>query len=116
VLGVAYASIWNGRGAYAWTVETTVYVAQSAQRRGVGDALYSALLARLRSQGYHLALALIALPNDASIGLHKRHGFRRAGQLSEAGYKLGGWRDVGLWQLRLDEVTGAPPPPRPVEP
>ncbi|HEY1839812.1 MAG TPA: GNAT family N-acetyltransferase [Mycobacterium sp.] len=101
VVGVAYAGPWNERAAYQWTVESTVYVDASAQRRGVGDALYTELLSRLRSQGFHSALAVIALPNDPSVRLHVRHGFERVGHLLEAGYKHGAWHDVGFWQRML---------------
>jgi phosphinothricin acetyltransferase len=48
VVGVAYAAPWNGRAAYQWTAEATVYVDPSRHRRGVGDALYTELLSRLR--------------------------------------------------------------------
>ena len=105
VVGVAYAAPWNGRAAYQWTAEATVYVDPERQRRGVGDALYTELLARLRRQGFHSAVALIALPNEPSVGLHERHGFVRAGQLVDAGYKLGAWRDVGFWQ-RTFNIAG----------
>ncbi len=98
VVGVAYAAPWNDRAAYQWTVEVTVYVDPASQRRGVGDALYTELLDRLRRQGFHSAVAVIALPNDPSVRLHERHGFVRAGRLVEAGYKLGAWHDVGFWQ------------------
>jgi phosphinothricin acetyltransferase len=101
VVGVAYAGPWNDRDAYRWTVESTVYVDPSAHRRGVGDALYTELLDRLRRQGFHSAVAVIALPNDPSVRLHERHGFARAGHLREAGFKHDAWHDVGFWQCSL---------------
>ena len=99
---MAYAAPWNGRAAYQWTVEATVYVDPSRQRRGVGDALYTELLARLRRQGFHSAVGVIALPNEPSVRLHERHGFVRVGRLIEAGYKLGAWHDVGFWQCTFN--------------
>jgi phosphinothricin acetyltransferase len=102
VVGVAYAAPFHGRAAYQWTAEATVYVDPSSQRRGVGDALYSELLSRLRSQGFHSAVAVIALPNEPSVRLHERHGFIRVGRLIEAGYKLGAWHDVGFWQCTFN--------------
>jgi phosphinothricin acetyltransferase len=101
VVGVAYAGPYNERAAYRWTVESTVYVDPSAQRRGIGDALYTELLDRLRRKGFHSAIALIALPNDPSVALHERHGFEPAGRLREAGFKYDAWHDVGFWQCRL---------------
>jgi phosphinothricin acetyltransferase len=102
VAGVAYAGPWNERAAYQWTAESTIYVDPTAHRRGVGDALYAELLDRLRRQGFHSAVAVIALPNDPSVRLHERHGFARAGQLREAGFKHDAWHDVGFWQCLLE--------------
>jgi phosphinothricin acetyltransferase len=115
VVGVAYAAPWNDRAAYQWTVEATVYVDTSRQRRGVGDALYTELLGRLRSQGFRSVVAVIALPNDPSVRLHEQHGFTRVGGLVDAGYKLGAWHDVGFWRCALRSGRGQLPPPRPVE-
>jgi len=106
VVGVAYAAPWNGRAAYQWTAEATVYVDPSRHRRGVGDALYTELLSRLRRQGFHSVVGVIALPNEPSVRLHERHGFTPVGQLVEAGYKLGAWRDVGFWQCTLGDGDG----------
>jgi phosphinothricin acetyltransferase len=102
VVGVAYAAPFHGRAAYQWTAEATVYVDPSMQRRGVGDALYTELLNRLRDLGFHSVVAVIALPNEPSVALHERHGFVRAGRLIEAGYKLGAWHDVGFWQCTFN--------------
>ena len=101
IVGVAYAAPWNDRAAYQWTAEVTVYVNPSRQRRGVGDALYTELLDRMRRKGFHSVVAVIALPNEPSVRLHERHGFTRVGQLVEAGYKRGAWHDVGFWQCNL---------------
>jgi phosphinothricin acetyltransferase len=101
VAGLAYAGPYNERAAYRWTVESTIYVDPSAHRRGIGDALYAELLDRLRCKGFHSAVALIALPNDASVALHERHGFQGVGRLREAGFKHRAWHDVGFWQCHL---------------
>jgi phosphinothricin acetyltransferase len=101
VVGVAYAGPWNERDAYRWTVESTIYVDPTTRRRGVGDALYSALLDQLRRKGFHSAIAVIALPNEPSVRLHERHGFVDTGRLREVGYKHEAWQDVGFWQCLL---------------
>ena len=65
----------------------------------IGDALAGYAYAgphRLRA-----AFAGIALPNDASIGLHEALGFTKIGVYREVGWKLGDWRDVAWWQRRL---------------
>lgn len=103
LLGYAYSSVYRPRGAYARTRESTVYLAPDAQGRGVGRALYTELLDRLRADGTHAVLAVIAVPNEASVALHRRFGFRLAGTLAEVGHKFGRWRDVQFWQLLLEE-------------
>ena len=103
LLGYAYASKFRDRAAYRYTAEATIYLAPGASRRGIGSKLYSELIARLRASGSHLVVGGIALPNDASIALHKSLGFTEVGTFSEAGRKFGRWIDVGFWQLRLDD-------------
>ncbi|MEN1727650.1 MAG: N-acetyltransferase family protein [Pseudomonadota bacterium] len=97
---VGYASVapWKPRGAYAKTVETSVYLADAFQGSGLARAVYGQLLETIWSKGYHAALAGIALPNDASVGLHERLGFRPAGVLREVGFKFDRWIDIGYWQ------------------
>jgi phosphinothricin acetyltransferase len=111
VLGYAHASAYRDRPAYQWSVETSVYVAPEARGRGVGRQLYTALLALLRRQGFVSAYAGIALPNEASVRLHESQGFAPIGIYRNAGFKLGQWRDVGWWQLQLQEPPREPAPP-----
>ncbi len=112
VAGYAYAAAFRSRPAYRWSVETTVYIASSARRRGAGRALYERLLADLRGLGYVSAYAGIALPNDASVRLHEAAGFIPAGVFPAAGYKHGGWVDVGWWAVALRQAPTVPDPPR----
>lgn len=99
--GFAHASRWKDRNAYRFTVETTVYVAPGSAGRGVGSALYGRLFERLRGLGYHSAIAVIALPNPASVALHEKFGMVRAGLFREVGFKFDAWHDVGHWQCAL---------------
>jgi phosphinothricin acetyltransferase len=101
VLGYAYASRFHARSAYRFTVETTVYVAHDAHRGRIGTELYATLVERLRARNLHRALGVIALPNDASVGLHEKLGFRKVGETEEVGWKFGRWINVGYWQLAL---------------
>jgi L-amino acid N-acyltransferase YncA len=102
LLGYSYASKWRARTAYRHSVETTVYVDKDAKSKGIGSALYAELIGRLRRQGLHALMAGIALPNDASQRLHEKFGFKKVAHLSEIGWKLGRWVDVGYWELLLD--------------
>jgi phosphinothricin acetyltransferase len=109
VVGYAYASEHRARAAYRWAVDVTAYVDSRRRRRGVARELYATLLERLRADGYRVACAGIALPNDASLGLHRAMGFEEVGIYRRIGWKLGRWHDV-MW-LQLDLAPGAPDPP-----
>ncbi|NVE95032.1 GNAT family N-acetyltransferase [Altererythrobacter lutimaris] len=100
VAGYAYGSQHRTRPAYASSCDVAIYVDPQYARRGIGRKLYAALLADLSGR-YHSAFAGIALPNDASIGLHEAMGFTSIGVYREVGWKLGGWRDVCWWQKLL---------------
>jgi phosphinothricin acetyltransferase len=111
--GYAYAGTHRSRGAYVWSVELSVYVADAHQRRGAGRALCAALFDVLRLQGYYNVYAGISLPNPTSVSFHEKLGFRPVGVYEAIGYKAGSWRDVGWWQLALREKEHIePPPPR----
>ena len=110
--GYAYATAFRSRAAYRWTCEVSVYVRQGRQARGVGRALYAALLGRLGQRGYRTAVAATTLPNPASVALHLALGFRQVGTLTGVGWKAGGWHDVALFERPLSD----PAPGRPAEP
>jgi phosphinothricin acetyltransferase len=111
VAGYAYATKHRVRGAYRWSVDTSVYVAATHRELGVGRGLYQSLFAILAAQGYFNAFAGIALPNEASVALHEAMGFERLGVYRRVGYKLGEWRDVGWWQLMLKQHAESPSEP-----
>jgi phosphinothricin acetyltransferase len=101
IIGWASLSRWNGRGAYRFTVEDSVYVRAGQHGRGVGRALLHALLLRAAELRHHTVLAIIEAEQAPSIALHARAGFERVGQLREVGFKMGAWRDVVFMQRRI---------------
>jgi L-amino acid N-acyltransferase YncA len=101
-VGYAYSSAYRPRPAYARTREVSVYLDPPARGRGLGRLLYDELLARLRSDGVHQVLAVIALPNDPSEALHRACGFERVGLLPEVGWKFDRWIDTAMWGLTLE--------------
>ena len=109
VLGYAYAHEFRTRAAYAWSVETSVYVGAEARRLGVGSRLYGALLPILLEQGFHRTFAGVTLPNPASVALHESVGFTSIGVFRGVGWKFGSWWDVGWWQLDLQASPDAEP-------
>ena len=113
LLGYAYASAFRPRPAYRYAVETSVYLAPAAQGRGIGRHLYAVLIRILEAQGFVQAIGAITLPNDPSVRLHEAVGFVKAGVYAQVGYKMGEWRDVGLWQRALAPATNPPREPIP---
>ncbi|MHA7814142.1 MAG: GNAT family N-acetyltransferase [Phycisphaerales bacterium] len=102
-LGFAKASSWKTRNAYDWTVESGVYIVEGAHGKGIGRALYERLFAILRAQGYRIVIAGVSVPNPGSEKLHEALGFRNVGDLDPAGYKLGRWVPVRIYQKLLAE-------------
>ncbi len=99
LLGYAFSGPFRPRPAYAGTKEVSVYLAEPARGRGLGRTLYAALLARLdAAPGVHTQVAVVALPNDASVALHVASGFERVGVLREVGHKFGRYVDTAWYQ------------------
>lgn len=111
ILGYAYGSQFRARAAYRWTCEVSAYVDGSTRRGGVGKALYRQLLDTLRRQNFHTALAIITLPNAASVGFHEFFGFEPTGTVAEIGFKFGAWHDVTTLRLALSDSATQPPEP-----
>jgi phosphinothricin acetyltransferase len=100
--GYAYAGPYRARPAYRLTVESSVYVADGFQRRGIGRALMQAVIAQTTADGYREMVAIIGdSANTASIGLHAALGFRHVGTLTDVGRKLGRWLDTVIMQRSL---------------
>jgi phosphinothricin acetyltransferase len=102
VTGYAYATKWRVRSAYRFSAETSVYVQAGQGGKGIGSALYKALLEDLRGREIHMAIGGIAQPNPASVALHESLGFEKVAHFRQVGRKFDQWVDVGYWELRLD--------------
>ena len=112
VAGYAYGGPFMARAAYQWATAVSVYLDPARHRTGGGRALYEALFDRLAARGHRTALAGIALPNEASVGLHLALGFEHVGTYRRVGWKLGRWHDVAWFQRVLVDDDGPPEPLR----
>jgi phosphinothricin acetyltransferase len=101
VLGFATSSRWRPRPAYDTSIETSVYCAPGYEGLGLGTQLYTALFDALDGEDVHRAYAGIALPNDASVALHERFGFRRVAYFTEQGRKFDRYWDVAWFEKSL---------------
>jgi L-amino acid N-acyltransferase YncA len=103
IVGYAYATSYKARAAYRWTVETSVYVSSKCHRKQVGSKLYKCLFLILTHLNLHSIFVCIGVPNDKSIGFHKRLGFEDAGLFRRAGFKRGRWIDSMWLQKHLPD-------------
>lgn len=101
VVGYAKAGVWRARAAYDWTAEVGLYVRHDQRGKGLGRALYTALLDELAARKFHSAIAGITLPNEPSIELHLALGFTSVGVVRDAGFKHDRWCDVEFFQKLL---------------
>lgn len=101
ILGYATSSAFRPKPAYETSVEVTIYLAPDVGGRGVGTLLYKALFAALADEDLHRAYAGIAQPNEASVRLHERFGFRYVGTYREVGRKFGRYWDVAWYEKEL---------------
>jgi L-amino acid N-acyltransferase YncA len=112
IVGYAYYGSFRPRAAYDHTVESTIYLSEGHTGRGLGKALYEALIRSAAEKGFRELIAVIALPNPASVSLHTALGFQEIGILHSVGHKFGTYVDVSLWQktLRLGHQLSQPTP------
>lgn len=101
ILGYATSSPFRAKAAYSTSVETSIYLAPDAGGRGVGTLLYEELFSALESEDVHRAYAGVTLPNEASIRIHRRFGFRQVGVYEQVGRKFGVYHDVAWFEKRL---------------
>ncbi|BAH87990.1 GNAT family N-acetyltransferase [Streptococcus mutans] len=99
--GYAYASAYYNRAAYDWTVELSIYIREKARGKHIGSQLYASLERNLQETGFVNLLVCIALPNNASLTFHKKHGYEQVAHFKKVGYKFDKWHDIVWMQKRL---------------
>lgn len=100
VLGWAVLSPVSSRCVYGGVAEVSVYVAAAARGRGVGSELLGALVAGAEAEGLWTLQAGIFPENEATLALHRKHGFREVGRRERIGRMDGRWRDTLLLERR----------------
>ena len=107
ILGYAYAGAFYGRAAYDWSVETTIYLAPNAQKKGVGKMLHENLEQKLQEMGILNLYACIAYPevedeylDRNSANFHEHMGYVKVGEFHKCGYKFGRWYNM-IWMEKI---------------
>lgn len=94
VLGYGSFGTFRDFPGYVKTVEHSVYVAPTAQRRGIGKAILAVLIQRAKSAGLSTMVGGIDSSNSGSIALHEQAGFEVQGNLKGVGRKFGKQLDL----------------------
>jgi phosphinothricin acetyltransferase len=103
ILGYAYVNKWKDRAAYRYAAEDSIYIKNGAEGRGIGKKLLAALLEAADKTGVHALVAGITMPNDRSVALHEKFGFKKIAEFFEIGHKMDQWLNVGYWELILKD-------------
>jgi phosphinothricin acetyltransferase len=99
LLGFTGSQQYRNHPAFQKTIETSIYVDPEAVGRGVGSALYEELFKQISGEGLHCAVVGIALPNEASVCLHRKAGFTEVGTFAEYAIKNGRYVS-SVWMQR----------------
>ncbi len=103
IVGWIAASAYRPRDCYSGIAEFSIYVADAARGRGVGDTLMAHFLPALEAAGFWKVLSRIFPENAASRRLCARHGFREVGTYLRHARLDGEWKDVVIVERLLGE-------------
>ncbi len=101
VVGYASSSRLRTKAAYDTSVETSIYVDMSFHAKGIGTQLYTALFDALKTEDVHRAYAGITMPNDVSVAMHEKFGFKQVGLFKEVGRKFEQYWDVAWFEKEI---------------
>ena len=102
VVGFAALSEYRpGKDACRTSVESSLYVDESARRLGIGKKLLNELVELATARGFHTIIARIINDNQVSVNLHLAAHFVTVGIEREIGRKFNAWFDVRIMQKML---------------
>ena len=104
ILGWAALSPVSSREVYSGVAEVSLYVANEAKGKGVGQSLISALIAESEKHNIWMLQSAIFPENVASLAVHKNNGFRQLGVRDKLAQMDGVWRDVVFMERRSNVV------------
>lgn len=103
VIGLACSFDYRDGGVFSNTLETSVYLHPEYMGGGLGTKLYKSLFDHLEKQeDVHRVVVGIALPNEGSIGLHRKFGFEDIGVFDEYAFYKGEYRSSLWMQKRMN--------------
>ncbi len=96
--GYALLNYFADRPGYRVTGEVSIHLDPAVRGKGHGKNLFHSLVEAGRSFGFISLVARVAGENAASVALHERVGFVRAGHLHKVARKFGKLVDVYFYQ------------------
>lgn len=120
IMGYAYVGPFKERQAYAWSVETSIYLDRNSRHKGYGSRLYEALEEECRKAGFINFYACIAIPsckddpylNLDSVRFHEARGFKECGRFDNCAFKFDRSYGIVWMEHRIQDYTL---PPKPVK-
>lgn len=107
VLGWAALGRTSRKKLLSGVAEVSIYVAESARRRGVGRRLLARLIDEADTTGLWMLQASVFPENEGTLRLHEQAGFRVVGRREQIAMLNGEWRDTLLLERRSRRVGGA---------
>ena len=115
IVGYAYASSFHTRAAYAWDIETSIYVDMNHKGKGIGKMLYDKLEEILKKQNILKLYACIAYTEiedkyltNASVDFHKHLGYSLTAHFPKCAFKFNKWYDMVWMEKTIGEQTKEP--------
>ena len=104
VIGWCALSSFSSREVYSGVAEVTIYIAEKAQRKGIGKLLLEQLIVESEQAGFWTLQAKVFPENRGSILLHEKCGFRKVGVREKLGMRDGIWYNNVLLERRSNLV------------
>jgi L-amino acid N-acyltransferase YncA len=101
LIGYCYVHLWKTRAAYSHTVETTIYISNEFQHKGIGRQLMATLIEECKKKEFRILIACITDENLKSCKFHEEMGFKQVSHFEKVGFKFGRWLGVVDYELIL---------------
>ena len=98
IIGYCSLNPFNKKEAYRRSAYVSIYLDASSTGKGYGKSVLLFLEKLADEMGFRSLIALICKENTASCAFFEKHGYRKVGELIEAGEKFGRLLDVVYYQ------------------
>jgi L-amino acid N-acyltransferase YncA len=100
ITGWAALTPFSSRDVYRGVAEVSIYIAAGFRGKGIGSGLMNRLIDSSELNGIWTLVSSVFPENEATLGLHKKFGFREIGIRERIARLDGKWRDTILLERR----------------